>query len=111
MSMRAYMGYCIEPYEGACLIFAHSAKEAKRLAWGYVSYIGGDYVDVRVRWLRNRDHLFLSEADQEKLARGEAHAIDEPKYCNSCEFWGDPIGDDGYCDDCRADRKEVSGDE
>lgn len=101
--MKTYMGYdgYIGREEGAVLIFAHNAKEAKRLAVPVIqSFFDSDYIAVRACRLWNRDHLF-AEADQAKLAEGIAHVIEDPKCCVACECWGYPLGEDGVCELCQ----------
>lgn len=101
--MKAYMGYDAGngSWEGAVLIFAHNAREAKRVGGPEVRLLfGSEFIDVRVRLIKDADHLF-PEADQEKLSQGIAHVIDSPRSCVRCEYWGYPIGEDGVCELCR----------
>ena len=35
--MKAYMGHNGEPEDGACLVFAHSAQEARVLTWRVIN--------------------------------------------------------------------------
>lgn len=104
--MKAYMGYDRHngPLEGAVLIFAHSYREAKRVGARVVQDLfDSEFIDVRVNRLWTADHLFV-EADQDKLARGTAHVIDNPKTCVRCETWGYPFDEDGVCKLCRENR-------
>lgn len=103
--MRAYMGYYNgESGLGACLIFAHSVKEAKELAWPVIkSWFSCDYIDMCVSWLKNQDYLF-KQADPVRMAADEAHVIESPKLCKFCELWTNEIGSDGICTDCKADK-------
>jgi len=103
MTLRAYMGYAGDPAEGACLIFAHTAKEAKPLAFQCCdAWFGSDYFAVRVRWLKGESEMHLfSEADPEKLAAGIAHAIDDVPVCPQCETWGfKRVEGRDYCEGC-----------
>lgn len=105
MMLKTYMGYAKESEEGSCLIFASSAKEAKKLGWTVIRgwFSRAEYFDMRVSLIRNEDHLF-KEADPEKLAAGIPHVIEEPSGCDRCERWGvGEIGPDGLCPDCRLD--------
>jgi hypothetical protein len=78
--LNPYMGFSREmgPEEGACLIFSHTAREAKKL---------------------DQLHIF-AEADLDKLRTGIAHAIECPKTCHRCEHWGYELNHDGFCENC-----------
>lgn len=88
-------------WDGASLVFAHSAKEARVVAWRSGNLFTSEWIDLAVRRLWNKLWLY-DEALPDKLANGEAHVIDAPVSCGVCEFWGhSPIGDDGLCEGCR----------
>ena len=91
------------PEEGAFLVFAHTAKQAKKVGWNAGrGMVVEEYTDLRVRWIRNSPWL-RREADAVKLALGTPHVIDNPKSCKSCLQWGHtPIGAQGWCEDCDA---------
>lgn len=100
--MNIYMGFSRAggPEEGAMLIFARTAKEARKV--GYRYWWDYEYIDFGVRRLRNCDWLY-EEADQAKLEKGEPHATDNPRSCCECGHWGQSrIDSDGLCVDCRA---------
>ena len=99
--LKPYMGYSIGlgASEGAILIFAFTAKEAKKIGYR-ASILTDEYIDFAVRLMRNSPYLF-KDADQEKLKSGMPHVIDNPTSCRHCESWGSEIGDDGLCQDCR----------
>lgn len=89
-TLNVYIGFSRQagPSEGACLIFARTAREARPLAFGLISgWYDNDYIDTGVRRLRDKPWLFL-EADQEKLGAGIAHAVECPRTCPRCELWG-----------------------
>lgn len=98
--MNMYMGYEKDSIsECAVLIFAHTAREAKRLCWpvirDYCNLLSGDYPDLRVT--RLRDHEWLrSEARHDY-----PHVIDNPQGCESCCQWGSSEIVEGLCQDCR----------
>jgi hypothetical protein len=105
--MRAYMGYAGSgmAHEGACLIFAHDIREAKKLArpvleeWEALE----EFTELRVEWLKNKDWIF-KEGDPAKLASDEAHVIESPTTCKDCEQWGGSSLDEaGRCEDCAKD--------
>ena len=87
---------------GAALVFAHTAQEARVVGWrGIGSDLTDEYTDLAANRLRNKPWLF-DEALAVKFANDEAHVIDDPKSCRTCEWWGQsPIGKDGLCEKCR----------
>jgi len=100
--MNIYMGFSrtAGPEEGAILIFAHTAKEARVIGWGW-SWCD-EYIDFGVRRLRNSDWLY-KEANQLKLQNDIPHATDNPHSCKRCEMWGHAeILENGFCEDCNA---------
>ena len=71
--------------EGAILVFAYTAKEARRLAWQSGECLNVDeWIDLAVRW--KRDKSIYALADQEKLQAGLPHIISDPAGCASCGF-------------------------
>lgn len=92
--MRAYMAWAGEPEDGAVLVFAHTSREARRLAADEVqSWTRCDYIDVRVRWLRS-DCAHLREQDG-------PHVVDNPPSCRDCERWyTEPLDENGRCQAC-----------
>lgn len=99
--LKTYMGYSELPEDGAVLIFAHNAREAKRIGYPVSCGWGDcDYIDYRAKLLRNHVWLF-KEADQEKLKTDIAHVNDNPATCKSCELWGSELDAEGVCLDCR----------
>lgn len=101
-ALRAYTAHDGAPEEVAVLVFAHSAAQARPLAFDALRGFNGDseYTDLRVRWIHNAEHLFAKDAHPEKLARGEAHVVDNLSTCSDCMQWGEPINDDGLCPGC-----------
>ena len=101
--MKIYMGYSryCGSHEGAVLIFANSAKEAKRVSFSDLSALGiaEDYIDVAVRWIRTSPWLF-DQANKDKLKTGIAHVIDNPETCKGCDMWGGEFNDNGTCSNC-----------
>ncbi len=107
--MKPYMAYSREggACEGACLVFAHTVKEAKVEAWGTVSdYFTDEYTDMAVTWMKGKDFL-LAEADPIKLAEGIPHVISDPTPCKDCELWGSKLNEQGYCEDCWEERTRL----
>ncbi len=91
MTLNAYMGHlaCTDPDDGACLIFAHTAREARKLAWPILEswWMAECWIDVRIRRLRDMPWLYR-DADAVKLAADEPHAIECPTVCPRCQLWG-----------------------
>ena len=85
--------------EGAGLVFAHSSKEAKKIAWRYFwAELFGEYIEVRVRLLKDANHLY-KEANVHKMLEGIPHAL-YPEGCTQCGTWGEELVDD-RCQNCR----------
>jgi hypothetical protein len=85
------MGYSriAGPEEGAILIFAHTAMEARRLVFPILMHcdICDDWLDAGIRRLKDEPWLY-QDADQAKLAAWEPHVIEFPSACRVCETWG-----------------------
>lgn len=104
MALKAYMGFSSDAgsEEGACLVFAHSSKEARKLAHPFISdWFGLGWIDTRVRLIKDSKHLFDTEANKEKIANDVSHVIDSPTVCKDCEQWGSELDESGLCEDCQ----------
>ena len=97
--LKPYMFSDGEPQEGAVLVFAHTAREAKRVGYSSSFMWGCDYIDYRVQWLR--DAFLYKEADQEKLKNGIPHVVENPTACKNCLLWGYEINKEGICENCQ----------
>jgi hypothetical protein len=100
--LKPYMAGGDDMSEGAVLIFAYDAKQAKQMAWhnGIIREVtDGEYLQLRVKWLKHDDFMF-KEANQEKLMIGEPHIVESPMSCKNCDLWGLELNDDGYCEGC-----------
>lgn len=88
---------CGDPAEGAALVFAESAKEARRLAFDTLrDWFDAEWIDTRVRRLRkHRDYLM-------GLYDGKHAVCDDPDSCDVCGTWGAPHDATG-CEHCRDD--------
>jgi len=97
--LRMYMGYDAVPGGGACLVFAHTAREARKLAWPILSdWYGTDFIGARAKWLRDDEFGYLRDSARSD----QPHAIAYPPFCDSCERWGVGVLDaGGLCADCR----------
>ena len=99
-----YMGCAKDGMQDAAvLIFAHTSKEARYLAFKELYYmVDCEFIETRVlRLWENRPHL-LASADKKKYDNDEAHAIDDPGGCSDCCLWGEDyiIQENGKCWDC-----------
>ncbi len=107
--MKPYMGYdnLGGSAEGAILIFAHTAREAKKVAWGFYSFIqevcDDEYINLRVTLMKDCDYIF-KEANQDKLKANTPHVIESPTGCKGCEQWGYELNNEGYCEDCEEEK-------
>ena len=81
--MKAYMGSGECPEEGAVLIFAPTAKMAKKELYKHKGEFFEEWIEAKVRWLRNEPYLFKL-ADPIKLQAGIVHSL-EPPVCDGCE--------------------------
>jgi hypothetical protein len=103
MMLNAYMGYDRKAGEGegACLIFAHTAKAAKKVGHAQIAdWFDTPWIDMGVRKL-DKPHLF-AEANPEKLAAEVPHVIESPKVCPVCEKWGG-LPEGNGCEYCGGD--------
>lgn len=97
-----YSGLC-GSCESAGLVFAKSSREAKRIGWQeFGSLFTDEYIDIRVRLLRNSNYLFR-EGNRDKLENNIPHTNDNPTSCSRCEMWGEEISEDGLCQTCKDD--------
>ena len=96
--MKAYMAFVVDPREGAALVFADTAKQAKKLAWGTLKdWFDSDWTNVRARRLKAHERYLLSLYD------GRA-VLETPPTCDVCEMWGAPLRPDGNgCENCGGD--------
>jgi hypothetical protein len=97
--LKAYVAWSgPDPMEGACLAFANSHKEAKKLAWPIVKSwdFDAEWTWMHVCRLQDAPDYIMAEATQVT-----PHVIERPRSCNSCGQWGhSEIGSDGKCDLC-----------
>jgi hypothetical protein len=93
--MKAYMAFDGDPQNGAALVFAESARQARKLAWDTLrGWFDSEWINVRVRRLREHEGYLLSLYD------GNA-VLEDPPTCDVCETWGAPLGPDGNgCENC-----------
>ena len=107
--MRAYMVYSskLGSNEGACLVFAHTGREAKTIGYPLIKdWFCSEWTDIIVKWLKDEDWLF-DEADAEKIKNGEAHVIESPKTCHNCLLWGIEFRQgSNICVDCYSSEHE-----
>lgn len=105
--MNMYMGFSrlVGPEEGAVLIFAHTAREAKKVGWPALCYFfTTEFTDAAIWRIPDSHDWLWNEANQDKLNNDIPHVIDEPHCCKRCEMWGHAeILENGFCEDCNAE--------
>lgn len=99
--MKAYMVFSrgCGPEDGAALIFAHTAKEAKRMAWKASCMDFESFTDLGIRLMRDT-RFIIPLADQNKLKADIPHIVDSPDGCLVCGHWGAGLTIDGLCGNC-----------
>ena len=95
--MKIYIGF--DSYqgagEGACLIFANTAREAKKLAYPIIrGWFDTEWIETGVKMLRDMEYL-KSQATSDL-----PHAIECPETCPKCELWGTGEIVNGSCPVC-----------
>lgn len=85
--------------DGACLVFAQTAREAKQKGWPYVEgwHCETEYTETRARLLRtHRDYLMSLQNAADKDG-----VVESPPTCERCEVWGAQVFPDGSgCEFC-----------
>ena len=101
--LKPYKAYNYDPAEGAILVFAKNAREAKKVSWEHTWCDKDEYIYWRVKLLPKEtwDFFYEKDADKELLEKGIPHVIEMPTGCKNCESWGMVVGEDGLCDECR----------
>lgn len=97
--LKPYMGYCGAPEEGAVLIFAESAKQAKVIGFPDVQgWTQCEFTDMRVRLIKEHPDYLMT-----LRTKDTPHCIDNVPSCPRCEFWGAPLNADrsacAFCED------------
>ncbi len=93
MAKKCYFG-CIEGENTGIAVVAEDLKQAKKFLWHVLSqdYGGEDYIDMRVRMMRNAriqdlpvGHVFMSEEElQDGVERGAYGYLEEGGICKRC---------------------------
>jgi len=73
---RYYYVYYQDPCDGGVIVKARNIREAKRKGYKLLDLGVGDYIYVKVRWLKEVDPEFL-----EKFNKGDYY---EPPFCEHC---------------------------
>jgi hypothetical protein len=80
------MCFCGEAADGAVLAWAHTAQDARKLAYPAIAdWTGCGFIDVRARLLKEYPAYY----ETLKLRDGP-HVNDDPPVCPSCGLWGSP---------------------
>lgn len=98
-SINPYMVFDGDPAEGAALVFAKTAREARKLGFNALrEWFDSEWINVRARRQREYQDYLMELYDDGRAV------IDDPPSCPVCEKWGSPIRDDGQgCDFCYVD--------
>lgn len=99
--LNTYMGFSRSAgsEEGACLVFAYTAKEARKIAHLVIcDLFDGEWIDTAVRRLRDKPWLY-DEANPVKLESDTPHFVECPIGCETCGMWGFERKD-GHCTNC-----------
>lgn len=97
--LKPYMGFSrsLGSGEAAILIFAYSAKEARKLGYGVAC---GMFVDEWIDWVVKK---LKAEPNIMKQLRGKAEpcVVDDPETCPNCHLWGfEPVNGGECCVNC-----------
>jgi len=104
MKLKIYMGYDRKKDRRDILIFAHSAKEARRVGWPVMrGFYSTKWVEMGVERMRVNLEYLYEDADAVKLKADVAHANDSPRVCPNCKQWGGGRPEGGTCTFCCGD--------
>lgn len=95
MALKMYMGYsgCAGSEEGAVLVFANTAKEARKLTYKN-GLVVEEFIDSRARLLKEDSFLRAQQKHD------YPHVIESPIICKYCAQWGKEMHDNEQCEDC-----------
>ena len=98
--MKPYMAFSRNygPPEGAFLVIANNAREAKKLAWKQCPMDFMEYIDLGIRLIRDDSAILL--ANQAKLETNQPHVVLNPIHCEACQQWGAGLAEDNLCGNC-----------
>lgn len=95
--LRPYMCYCGDAEDGAVLAWAHTAPDARKLAYtALADRTDCGFIDVRTRLLKKHPAYY------ETLKLTDApHVNYDPPVCQVCGLWGHPPLPEGNgCEFC-----------
>jgi len=105
LKLRAYMLFDCKsgPAEGAVLVFAHSAMEAKRLGWRTIQeWTGTEYLNVVARHMPSEQGWLAAQEGVD--LESEPRMIGSPQCCDRCELWGTApliqLSGESVCETC-----------
>ena len=100
MSDKAYMCWCYDSAEGACLVFAPNETEALTLG---IDVMSGWFAMSRAEVTEDAEAKELPDLPKHlwALYEGHPHAIESPPVCEHCELWGYEWSEQaGMCVEC-----------
>jgi hypothetical protein len=106
MDLNIYMVYDRQagPSDAACLVFHHTARGARYLAWSEkMSEWGCKFIDAAATRLKSHEHL-----RELYYAQGLPLLITDPPTCPACKMWGGKIDvKRKCCSECNIDGKII----
>lgn len=95
--MRAYIVHDGDPGEGAVLVFAATARQARVMGFGVNDLGCESFLDMRAEWLR--------EGAEYHHKLDGPHVVDCPKSCVDCDhWWASGLDETGRCETCAAEQ-------
>ena len=88
--LRGYTVWALDPLHGAVLVWARTARDARRMGYPYIESYHDEmeWTDMRARWLRDADPAAWGVTEPTVL---------EPDGCPRCGVWGPQPG---WCPAC-----------
>ncbi len=98
--LRPYMCFAGDSAEGAVLAWAHTAQDARKLAYPSIAdWTDCGFIDVRARLLKKHPAYY-----QTLKLKDAPHVNDNPPCCPVCETWGSPpLAEGRGCEYCQDD--------
>lgn len=85
-TLKPYACFAGDLSEGSVLVFARTAREARRIAYPTIS----DWTDCGFLCVRARLIVVNQEYIQTLKQKDMPHVVENPPACPVCEYWGNP---------------------